>query len=122
MDYRGYPLTLTENDCNSLTENGSVGAVADLIRSNGAHSSFYTADVQRLVTNLKTKTFLSGAASSCADFTTSTSACEFSVAVPQLQTDHGSLFLYEPYTDIDPPCSGQTTVNWGVFRVQPTDD
>lgn len=121
-DYRGYPLTLTENDCNSVTENGSVGAVADIIRSNGADSIFYTADVQRLVTNLETKTFLSGPASSCADFTPATSACAFSIAVPQLQTDQGPLFIYEPYTDIDQSCTGQTTVNFGIFRAQRTDD
>lgn len=120
-DYRGYPLTLTENDCNSLTSNGSVGAVADIIRT-PAHSSFYTPDVQNLVTNLRTKTVLSGPASSCADFTPATSACGFSLAVPQLQTDQGPLFIYEPYTDIDTGCTGQTTVNWGIFRAQRTDD
>jgi hypothetical protein len=123
VDYRGYPLTLTEYDCNSITDNTSVGAVADIIRSNGADSIFYTADVQRLVTNLKTKTFLSGPASSCADFTPATSVCAFSLAVPQLQTDQGPLFLYEPYTDIDQNCgTGQTTVNFGIFRAQRTDD
>jgi len=120
-DYRGYPLTLTENDCNSLTSNASVGAVADIIQA-PAHSTFYTADVQRLVTNLRTTTALSGPASSCADFDPSTSACAFSLAVPALQTDHGPLFLYEPYTDIDTGCTGQTTVNWGIFRAQRTDD
>jgi hypothetical protein len=118
-DYRGYPLTLTQNDCNSLTENSSVGAVSDIIRSAGADSKFYTTDVQRLVTNLRNRTALSGPASSCPDFTTSTSACAFSISAPGLQTDHGTFYIYEPYTDIDNGCPGETTVNWGVFRAEP---
>jgi hypothetical protein len=117
-DYRYYPLTLTANFCNSLIENSSVGAVSDIIQT-PTDSMFYTADVQNLVTNLRTKTALSGPASSCADFDPTTSACGFSLAVPQLQTDHGPLFIYEPYTDNNSDCSGvTTTTNFGIFRVE----
>lgn len=115
---RGYPLVVTalEDHDDGLTENSSVGAVADIIR-NPADMANYSSDVVALKTDLKNETALSGAVSSCVQFDVTTSTCSNFVPVA-LKTERGDLLLYEPFTvdDSVPPVAAQRhSVNWGFF-------
>ena len=114
-DYRGYPLTLTQLDCDSLTENSTVGAISD-IAITPANAANYTAPTALLPADLVHATTISGPASSCVAFDPATSICSDFNPVP-LKTNRGDFTLFEPYTDFDTTCTptGPLSVNWGTF-------
>ena len=118
VDHPGYPLTLTSQECDSLTENSLIGAVSD-VATNPSNAVNYTADVLGINPDLMHPTTLSGPASSCAAFDPVTSICSDSESIP-LKTNRGSFYLFRPYTDLDVLCSsaGPISVNWGSFWVE----
>ncbi len=108
----GYPLTITQNpDTDGILENSSIEAVADIMRTPG-DVQFYTPQTATLVTDLTNATTLSGAASSCVAFDPTTSVCANLAPIP-LKTNHGDLYLFEPYTADHG--SGPYSAGWGVF-------
>lgn len=129
-DFRGYPLSLTKHDLASggvpcfvgngcsLTENSLVGAVADIIST--GDTANYTPETATLTADLKSATTLSGPASSCIAFDPTTSICS-NLSPVALQTDLGSFYLFEPYTDDDSTNGTQPfSVNWGAFWAERT--
>jgi len=118
---RGYPLALTAleypGDPDGLTENSTIGAVSDILRTRGAAKSKYTPATATLTTNLANETALSGPASSCVAFDPKTSICSYLTPIA-LKTDRGDFLLYEPYTVDDsanPAIAQPHSVNWGIF-------
>jgi hypothetical protein len=93
-----------------------IGAVADIISTGDTMN--YTPETAALTVDLKSATTVSGPASSCIDFDPTSSIC-FSPSVVPLQTDLGSFFLYEPYTDDETSTNGSQpfSVSWGAFWV-----
>lgn len=111
----GYPLGLTSNDQDSLTEFSSVGAIAALAAGNVAPGT-YSPATSALSTDLTNATAVSGVASSCASLDPTTTTCTNLTPVA-LRTNKGDFLLYEPYTADDTSTGGTAphSINWGTF-------
>jgi hypothetical protein len=114
---RGYPLSLTATQPpNSIYgfENSTLGAVADIMRI-PADAANYSPLTQSLVTDLTNATTLSGNASSCGALDPATAICS-SLVPTRLETNRGSFYLYEPYTnDASTTRTQPYSDNFGIF-------
>jgi hypothetical protein len=111
---RAYPVTVTQCACNSPQ---LVGAVSDIIDSNGADANKYTPKTATLLTDLTNETVLADFASSCSPysaFDVVNGFCSNLSAVPaKLTTNEGDFYLFEPYTQTQ--TSFPFSNNWALF-------
>ena len=118
----GYPLGITAHtgSLQGLTDNNTLGAVADLTLD-PANSVNYTPATVTLLTDLTKATVLTGTASSCLALDPATSGCSNQTPVA-IRTTRGDLLMSEPYTDLgdgSDPSWKPVSVSWAIFWAEP---